>query len=153
MALVTSVTMMTTTTASQTWYPLARTTAGSSPTPPRRTATVSGLGPGLPSARLTAAHLCQGPAPPSSHSLCGQESPGSHASPAVRGGHSPGLRPHGAGKQPHAPPWGLPTPFTSVPAGAGGRGGQGSTGGGGVHRLRCLQGTGVHRARNEMAEL
>ena len=89
------------------------------------------------------ASLFQGPL--SSHSLCGQGGPGSHVSPAVRGRHSPGLRPHGAGKQPRA--WGLPTPFTRVPAGAGGRGGQGSTGGGGVHRLRCLQGRGMHRHR------
>lgn len=57
-------TMTTITTASQTWSPLGPTTAGWSPTPPRRTGTVSGLGPGLPSARLAVAHLYPGPASP-----------------------------------------------------------------------------------------
>ena len=56
-------TMTTTTTASQTWSPLGPTTAGWSPTPPRRTGTVSGLGPGLPSARLAVALLCPAPLP------------------------------------------------------------------------------------------
>lgn len=63
---MTSVMTMMTTMASQTWCPLDRTTAGWSPTQPRRIATVSGLSPGLrgtpklPSARHTVARLSQG---------------------------------------------------------------------------------------------
>ena len=127
--------MTTTTTASQTWSPLGPTTAGWSPTPPRRTGTVSGLGPGLPSARLAVAHLCPAPLPRQPPLVWPGEPWESPASSCQRRAPPWAETTRGREASRRPPPWGLPTPFTRVPAG--GRGGQSSTGRGGVHRLRC----------------